>query len=803
MKKKYHCLYILLCISIYAFSQTSASISEQYREHFKYSENEAVFIHLNKTSYLVGEEIWFKGYVFDKRLEKSSNTSTNLYVGLYDADGNQISKKLVLIRRGLTHGNLELDKELNSGTYYIKAATQQMVDDKQDEAFIEEITIYGKNYAPQKEDNSATDKYDIQFLPEGGHLVRDIENTIAFKAINQEGKGVYVNGIIYDENNTEVTTFESNNYGIGTVQISPKKNGFYTAKTTFEEEETSEKRLPKIENTGITIQVHNIEKDSVKISLNTNTETLRSIVSKDYTLLIHKDGWTSSMPFSFKNTETVALTIARSGLFNGVNTITLFDGKVPVLERLFFNKKEEKNLSVLVKKTETVKGQSKFSLYLVKRKSKILEANVSISILPGTTEAYNSANSIFSSFYLKPYVRGAIENPKYYFPNNTKTKRKALDALLITQGWSTYDWTDIFQTKAKKAKFQKGVTIHGTVNYPTKGVTGIFLYDTKNVASQYIPVDKDRNFVVKNLYPEADEKLRFSYVNNKQLFLKPKLYLRYNVNNQEGFISGNAIIDRSFLNKSNIFTLPYGFFPDDAEALDAVLIEGKGKKEEKKEDPMMVNSKETKIGMKEYLQYPQVKNIIENSGYDVSDDPLDMQNLRIFSRKRLTLEGGAGTPRGSKVISPLIFLDEAPLTDFRILRNLSTANVERVVVNKTGQGYGVRGIGGVIKIYTRKTPLVTNTNTKKETYANYSSPIGFSVAKQYYEPKYQSFTNETYQKYGVIDWRPNNTIPRRGPFNFVVKHKKVKAITMFIEGVSRDGSLISEKRTITIQKENE
>ncbi|MGH1383731.1 hypothetical protein [Kordia sp.] len=801
MKKKYYCLYILLCISLYTLSQTNASISKQYKEHFKLSKNEAIFIHLNKTSYLVGEEIWFKGYIFDKRNERNSNTSTNLYIGLYDTDGKQVSKKLFLIDKGLAYGNLELDKELNSGVYYIKATTEQMADQQLEEVFIEEITIYGKNYAPQKPNNSVTDEYDIQFLPEGGHLVKNIENTVAFKAINQEGKGVYAKGIIYDENNTEVTTFESNHYGIGTLQLSPKKNTVYTAKTTFKEEKTNEKALPKVENTGITIQVHNIEKDSVKISMNTNTETLRSIVSKNYTLLIHKDGLTRSMPFSFKNTEKVDLTIARSGLFNGVNTITLFDGKVPILERMFFNKKVEKNLSVLVKKLETVKDESKLSLYLVKRRSGILEANVSISILPGTTEAYNPANSIFSSFYLKPYVRGEIENPKYYFPNNSKTKRKALDALLITQGWSKYDWTNIFKVKSKKTTVHRGITIHGTVNYPTKGVTGMFLYDTKKLPSQYIPIDKERNFVVKNLYPEAGEKLRFSYVNNKQKFLKPKLYLRYSVNNQEDFISENASIDRSFLNKNNIFILPNGFFPDDAEALDAVLIEGKGKEKERNIDPMMVNAKETKIGMKEYLQYPQVKNIIENSGYDVSDDPFDMQNLRIFSRKRLTLEGPPGAPRGSKVISPLIFLDDAPLSDFRILRNLSTANVERVVINKTGQGYGVRGIGGVIKIYSRETPLVTNTSSKKETFANYSPPIGFSVAKQYYEPKYQSFTNETYQKYGVIDWRPNNTIPRRGPFNFVVKHKDVKAITLFIEGLSKDGSLISEKRTITIQKE--
>ncbi|WP_298510719.1 Plug domain-containing protein [uncultured Kordia sp.] len=798
MKKNYYCFYLLLCISCYAFAQTNVTIRKQYQEYFKASHEETIHIHLNKTSFLVGEEIWFKGYVFDKKDEGISKASTNLYVGLYDEDGKQITKKLIHIRNGLANGNLELDKELNSGTYYIKAATQYMIDKASDAFFIEEITIYGNNPATTLQDNTSK-KYDIQFLPEGGHIVKNVENTIAFKAINEEGKGVYVNGIIYDESGNEVTTYESNNYGIGTFNLSPKSNHTYTAKTKFKEEETSEKRLPKVENTGITIQVNAIEKDSVKISVNTNKETLQSIVSKEYSLLIHKDGKARSMPFSFNNTEKVGLTIARSGLFNGVNTITLFDGKVPILERMFFNKKADKHLSVMVKKTATENEYSQFSLYLIKRRSGILEANVSISILPETTEANNPAHNIFSSYYLKPYLRGEIENPKYYFPNTTKTKRKALDALLITQGWSKYDWTTIFQNTPKKQVIAQGITIKGAVNFPTKGVRGVFLYDTRELPAQYIPIDKERKFVIQNVYPQADEQLRFSYINNKEEFLQPKLYLTYSANAKEDVIPENTIVDRSFLNKNNMFILPNGFFPKDAEALDAVLLEGSNEKEEKNIDPMMVNAKEIKIGVDEYLHYPQVKNIIENSGYAVADDPFDIGNLLIFTRNRRTLQ--AGDPPGTT--SPLIFLDNAPLSDFSILRNFSTANVERVVINKTGQGYGMRGIGGVIKIYSRKTPLTPTTTTKRESFVSYTPPIGYSVAKQYYEPKYRSFTDDTFQKYGAIDWRPNNLIPRRGPFNFTVKHKNIKAITMFIEGISKDGSLISEKRTITIQKENE
>ena len=200
MKKHYHLFCAFLLLSFVSFAQTKTTISERYQAHFKTSEEEAVFVHLNKTTYLAGEEIWFKSYIFNKRNEEISRISTNLYVGLYNAEGIQVSKKLFRIRNGSANGNLALKDSLNSGKYYVKAATQQMLDAKSSDVFIEEINIYGKQIATQQLKNDGAEKYDIQFLPEGGHMVQNVENTIAFKAINQQGKGIYTTGIIYDEN---------------------------------------------------------------------------------------------------------------------------------------------------------------------------------------------------------------------------------------------------------------------------------------------------------------------------------------------------------------------------------------------------------------------------------------------------------------------------------------------------------------------------------------------------------------------------------------------------------------------------
>jgi hypothetical protein len=824
--KNHYLLYLFLAISFYSFGQTETAISDRYEAYFKQAIKEAVFVHLNKTTYLAGEEIWFKSYVLDKKYQSVSDVSTNLYVGIYDKKGFQVKKKLFRIRRGLSHGNLKLDESLNSGTYYIKAATQQMLDNNSLDVFVEEIVIYGNTATETEKEENTTKKYDIQFLPEGGHILKNVTNTIAFKAIDQTGKGIYATGIILDEEEKEVATFESNDLGFGTFQLTPETIQNYKAKIIFEEEKTTEQSLPKVESTGITIHVDNLVKDSLKISLNTNTETLRGIISKEYTVLIHKDGLVRAMPFSFKNNTTVDLSISRKRLFNGVNTVTLFDGNTPILERMFFNRKVAKNLSLVVQKTSTKKNTSQFSLYLVKTKSSVRNANVSISVLPESSQSYHPANNIISSFYLKPYVRGNIENPKYYFPNNTKTKRKALDALLITQGWSKYDWNTIFKNNITSRKdFLQGITITGKVNHPIKNIKGMFIHDTKNEKARYIPIDRERNFTIPELFPEAGERLRLSYVSNKKKFSQPKLFLKYSVTNEEDRINENIDVDRIFYNKNTIFKLPTDFFSKDSEDLNTVVLETV-KKKKKKRDPMMMNGRETKITEVEYLRYPIIGDFIQNNGFEVIEG-LALGKFNIVSRRSLTLGGlptqsitvrnGAGggsqapaapdsdplppppVTAGSGSVSPLVFVDDVPLTSLDILANYSMANVERIVIDKTGLGYGVRGTGGVIKIYTRRTPLTATAKTPRGSFVESLSPIGFSVAKEYYVPKYNSFSSDIYEKYGAIDWRPNIIIPKRGSYDFSVKHEAMEAISFYIEGISENGSLISEKRTITLE----
>ncbi|RZK70045.1 MAG: hypothetical protein EOO92_21420, partial [Pedobacter sp.] len=71
-------------------------------------------------------------------------------------------------------------------------------------------------------------KIDLQFLPEGGSLVSDLPLTIAFKAIGEHGKGVDVEGSIYDSKGNHITEFKSLHKGMGTLNFQPAAGEKYT-----------------------------------------------------------------------------------------------------------------------------------------------------------------------------------------------------------------------------------------------------------------------------------------------------------------------------------------------------------------------------------------------------------------------------------------------------------------------------------------------------------------------------------------------------------------------------------------------
>ena len=85
---------------------------------------EKVYLHMDNTSYFLGDTIWFAAYTRQTCDDKPSKISHVLYVELYNQDGYMMERKLVEMRDGRGNGSFTLNKDYYGGFYELRAYTR-------------------------------------------------------------------------------------------------------------------------------------------------------------------------------------------------------------------------------------------------------------------------------------------------------------------------------------------------------------------------------------------------------------------------------------------------------------------------------------------------------------------------------------------------------------------------------------------------------------------------------------------------------------------------------------------------------
>lgn len=645
------------------FAQKTDSIGIIYRSYFDLP-RETMFIHTNKTTYLVGENIWFKNYAFDKLNKKPSVETKNIYMGLYDSIGNQIDKKLYLGTKGSTYGAFEIDSTFTSGTYYIKATTKWMKNFKEDDSFIQKIQIINPKKNGKVTPVINDKEFDIQFLPEGGHLVADIRNSVGVKVLDDKGLGTQAKGVVYNAKKEQVANFSTNFLGIGKFTFMPIAKEKYTAEVVLENSKKIKVPITQIKSKGIGITVNNFRKNETIILLKTNNETLPEMSQNNYTLLIHQNGASSRIPIVFDELKKV-LVIPKKKLLHGVNTITLFKNKTPILERMFFH---EKDLSSPKIQISEIKKKGDSIMYSISSKlNDKEELDLSVSVLPRGTKSYSPIYNIKSAILLKPYLRGTIESPQYYF-NKPKDKKRIfdLDNLLITQGWSRYNWDHIFgHVPIIRHKFEKGITIKGRMNNNLEKVKSLFLYPTKHHKGGFIDVYENGDFFLNNYFPERDEVFKFSYNNDRNKIRKPNIVLRFV--NQMGPDAITPMKNDKALSYYNNKTInSSGLLMKDLIELDEIVLEANVDRKMRKEYGLPFRGK--LIAMKKDLlnKFPTLSDFLNANGFTTRIG--NFGSYEIISNRRMA----------RRVV---FYLDNVIVNDYNILARRALFDFEHVYID--------------------------------------------------------------------------------------------------------------------------
>ena len=739
----------------------------------------------------------FKTYVRDRHIDKISNATTNINVAIYDNQGNLKQKDLWLAVNGTTNGQILLDSTYATGDYYIRTSTNWMRNFIEPDDFVQKITIYGSEARPSIE--TTVNSYDIQFLPEGGHLVSDISNVIGFKVLDKNGKGVKALGFIYDKDGNELTNFKSNIFGMGKFFLTPQTSQSYVAEVYLPNGTTQKKEIKGIRPIGYNIQVNNLGLKNVIVKIQTNEVTLGADDGRQFRLVIHKNGKLKVVPFQFQGKTEKTLLIPKADLFSDINIITVFDGSdKPIMERLIFNNtfkssKSRFTISPVKKENDSLV----FSIYGIseKKSDSLVLSNLSISVLPETTRAYAPRHNILSANYLKPYVNGTIENPTYYFGEDTRKIRYDLDLLLLTQGWSRYKWNNIFNNTPKPIfDFENGITLQGRVIKPTD-VTSLTLKLPKLMGSNFVDIEvmPDKSFTYNNFYAVKDEKISISYKNGKGNLVKPNLILNTIGNSYKNLGISVKELPKSYTTPN--FTMPplnydQNMFSNDVEILDEVEINAQKKQPALKKfanvRPFSFRGRYYKIKEKDARRHPTLLDVIRSQGFDSG-----------------TLPGGYVyvVRRGDSPRIPQekieIYLDGTRLFNFFSLRTISSNTIEGVSIDRPPY----KNNTAVIRFFRNDKPIIQSSNSQgaKNGYAQVlKAKIGFTEPEKYYSPNYSDYESCAYKYYGTIDWLPNVNLQPDKSELFAIKKISTEAVNFYVEGYDSNGDLVSQLITVSL-----
>ena len=141
-----------LCVSQNNINPNELKIKSIFQNYFTLN-REAIHLHLNKSTFLNEENVWFKGYVISRN-NSNPNRTTNIYMILLDENGDKITEQLVFANNGVFTGNIPLNVDLVSGKYYIQAYTNWMNNFNENESTITQIDIINPKQGYKNYDNT-------------------------------------------------------------------------------------------------------------------------------------------------------------------------------------------------------------------------------------------------------------------------------------------------------------------------------------------------------------------------------------------------------------------------------------------------------------------------------------------------------------------------------------------------------------------------------------------------------------------------------------------------------------------------
>jgi hypothetical protein len=415
-----------------------------------------LFTQIDKPFYATGDRLWLSTYLLDAATNRLPIGETALHTDLLTANGQLVQHQWLKVTDGRAVGNFRLSDSLASGVYRLRTYTDE--DDAQHRpAFERSIAVYNLVESAQPPTKDTTYKsLDIQGLPEGGRWVAGLPARLGLKLVGPDGRGVRASGRITDEAGTEIASFVSSSLGMGSVSLTPQTNRQYYAEV-IHQGHRQRVPLPAVDADGYTLSADMVS-DTNQLLLTVMSNNRLSLDSV-YVLCQHQGRLVDQRKIQLQN-GLARIQLPVSTWPPGLIQLTLYDATAhPRAERLLFVPERLVPVRVLLATNKTrFKPREQVLLRInLNDDGQPAVAALSASVTDAEQVPNDSVEAtIQTHLLLTGELRGRVENPNAYFQTAAPEIRRALDDLLLTQGWRRVSGTP-------DAELLGGVSVIGRV----------------------------------------------------------------------------------------------------------------------------------------------------------------------------------------------------------------------------------------------------------------------------------------------------------------------------------------------------
>ncbi|MDD4406338.1 MAG: hypothetical protein PHO36_16440 [Parabacteroides sp.] len=713
MKKLLISLLFVLCFKL-CYTQEVNNLIHSINEYAGSYPVEKIYLHLDKPYYAEGEIIYLRAYLTNMHLKKDIEGSRIIYVELTDEKKHTVRRIVLNSDNNEFAGQIELPDSLPPANYHLRAYTNWMRNAGEEYFYHRDIPV---GSSASRAMNTSTDSdFQVTFFPEGGVLLKGMENRVAFKVLGNDGFGKDARGIVRDDTGKELLQFQSEHLGMGSFVFLPEQNRTYTA-SVESGGKTKSFRLPLSEE-GLTVSATQ-SADSICLvirSTNIQPEQISIIGQSRHSVCYALDG--------VRRNEKEEVVIPKNKFPTGIAQFTLFKEGKPVSERLIFiDRKDDLKIEMVPDKNEYGDREKiRLAMKVTDETGKPVEGSFSLSVTDDKVVSPSiDVHNIKGSLLLEADLKGYIENAGWYFAGNEAERMEALDLLLSTQGWRRFSWQKIASTQPKpvypvEKEFQLTGKLINMLGKPIKEGSVILFSNNKSMIPDAAKTDAGGRFgfIGFDCPDTAFFVLQGRNKRNNRTFLDVKIdstdnHAQLNIIPLSP-VSNSVILPLSYIKQVG----QYGKFEKSMWTINLPDVEIKGKKmEAEKEDKIRQGMFSYKVGRNELNNKMSLKHELNRLPFN-----------RLPGRNGIWIVDGVETDMES--IKDML---EAPALYIESIELVSFAGMSL---------WGARGAHGGVIIKTRNPmDIIQSLAVTPPGLVSYK-PEGYCLRKEFYVPAYDN-----------------------------------------------------------------